>query len=119
MITLFQNRGWEAIIADNLVGNTLLLMSIIVGAIMGCVGLIIERSSDFFENAGGDAKAVAFFFGFLVGLVICSVLMTTIGSGVNAVIVLFAEAPAEFQQNYPELSSKMREVWSQVYPGSI
>jgi len=63
-----------------------------------------------------------FFFisiGFLVGLVICSVLMSVVGSGVNTVIVLYAEAPAEFQQNYPELSNQMREAWQKVYPGLV
>jgi len=45
--------------------------------------------------------------------------MSTIDSGVNAVIVLFAEAPAEFQRNYPDLSNNMRAAWGETYPGSI
>lgn len=116
---LFKNRGWEAIIADDLVQNALLLMSLLVGAIMGCIALILEVTTGLFNNAGGDAKAVSFLLGFVVGLVITSVALSTIGSGVNAVIVLFAEAPREFQQNYPDLSNRMRQTWSQVYPGSV
>ena len=116
---LFQNRGWEAIIADDLVGNTLFLISVIIGALMGCVGLIVETSSDLFEDTGGNAQLIAFILGFVIGLVITSILMSTIASGVNAVIVLFAEGPNEFQQNHPELSNKMRQVWSEVYPGSV
>jgi Plasma-membrane choline transporter len=116
---LFQNRGWEAIIADDLVGNTLFLISIIVGALMGCVGLIVEATGDLFEDTGGNAQLIAFVLGFVIGLVITSILMSTIASGVNAVIVLFAEGPNEFQQNHPELSNKMRQVWSEVYPGSV
>lgn len=116
---LFQNRGWEAIIADDLVGNTLFLISVIVGALMGCVGLIVEAAGDTLDDVGGNAKIIAFVLGFVIGLVITSILMSTIGSGVNAVIVLFAEGPNEFQQNHPELSNKMREVWNQVYPGSV
>jgi len=57
--------------------------------------------------------------GFLIGLVLASILMSVIGSGVNTVIVLFAEAPAEFQANYPELSNKMREAWQDAYPGLV
>ena len=86
---------------------------------MGCVGLILAVSSDLFEEAGGDEKGISFTLGFVVGLVICSILMSTIGSGVNAVIVLFAEAPAEFQQNHPQLSQKMVQVWSEIFPGSV
>jgi hypothetical protein len=120
VIELFQNRGWEAIIADDLVGNVLFLISLIVGGVVGGIGLIIEKAnSELFEDVGGNAQAVAFFLGFIVGLLVTSILMSTIGSGVNAVIVLFAEGPAEFQQNHPELSNKMREAWNDVYPGSL
>jgi membrane-anchored glycerophosphoryl diester phosphodiesterase (GDPDase) len=116
---LFQNRGWEAVIADDLVGNALFLVSVMVGGLMGAVGLIIETTSDLFEDAGGNSKIIAFILGFVVGLIITSIFMSTIASGVNAVIVLFAEGPNEFQQNHPELSNKMRQVWSEVYPGSV
>lgn len=115
---LFRNRGWEAVIADDLVGNALFLISIVVGGVMGGLAVLIDATSDLFEDAGGDSEIVAFILGFIVGLVITSILMSTIASAVNAVIVLFAEGPAEFQQNHPDLSNKMRAVWNQVYPGS-
>eukprot|EP00527_Entomoneis_sp_CCMP2396_P004820 CAMPEP_0198137520 /NCGR_PEP_ID=MMETSP1443-20131203/992_1 /TAXON_ID=186043 /ORGANISM="Entomoneis sp., Strain CCMP2396" /LENGTH=509 /DNA_ID=CAMNT_0043798973 /DNA_START=99 /DNA_END=1628 /DNA_ORIENTATION=+ len=119
VITLLRNRGWEAIIADDLVNNTLLLVSVLVGCVVGCIGLVVESTSDLFDDAGGDAKAVSFFLGLLIGLFIASVALSTIASGVNAVIVLFAEAPADFQRNHPDLSEKMRTIWAQTYPGSI
>eukprot|EP00543_Licmophora_paradoxa_P005639 CAMPEP_0202445168 /NCGR_PEP_ID=MMETSP1360-20130828/4044_1 /ASSEMBLY_ACC=CAM_ASM_000848 /TAXON_ID=515479 /ORGANISM="Licmophora paradoxa, Strain CCMP2313" /LENGTH=475 /DNA_ID=CAMNT_0049061345 /DNA_START=49 /DNA_END=1476 /DNA_ORIENTATION=+ len=116
VITLFKNRGWEAIIADDLVGNVLFMVSLVVGAISGVIGIIIEQSSGFFENSGSNASLVAFILGLVVGLVLCSIFMSSIGSAVNAVVVLFAEAPAEFQQHYPELSTKMNEAWRSAYP---
>jgi len=122
VFTLFKNRGWEAIIADDLVANTLLLVSLISGAIIGAIGLIIQVTAGLVTEAdtgGQNTKVFTFVLGFFVGLVLCSILMSVIGSAVNTVIVLFAEAPAEFQQNYPELSQRMREVWSRIYPGSI
>lgn len=57
-----------------------------------------------------------FRLGFIVGLVLTSILMSTIASAVNTVIVCFAEGPAEFEANHPELSAKMRETWLQFYP---
>jgi len=119
---LFKNRGWEAIIADDLVANTLLLVSLANGALMGAVGIAIQAATGLFNavDTGGISTTVyVFILGFFVGLAITSILMSLVGSGVNSVIVLFAEAPAEFQQNYPELSNKMREVWSTIYPGSV
>lgn len=64
VITLFQNRGWEAIIADDLVGNTMFLVSVIVGGLTGCVGLIVQATSGFFDTAdeAGNDQAVAFLY---------------------------------------------------------
>ncbi|KAG7353782.1 plasma-membrane choline transporter family protein [Nitzschia inconspicua] len=116
---LFADRGWDAVIADDLVGNALLLTSIIVGGLVGVLGIVLSASTAFFEEAGEAATGVAFFLGFIVGLSICSILLSTIASGVNTVIVMFADAPREFESNHPELSAKMRETWRQFYPGSV
>jgi hypothetical protein len=119
---LFRNRGWEAIIADDLVANALLLVSLVVGAVMGGVGVALQEASGVFDtetSTDADARTYAFIMGFIIGLVITSILLSLVGSGVNAVIVLFAEAPAEFQENHPELSNKMRTIWNQIYPGSV
>ena len=118
VFTLFRNRGWEAIIADDLVSNTLFLVSLVVGGICGALAVLLALVTDFFDEASNE-EGVAFLLGFIVGLVICSILMSTIGSAVNAVIVLFAEAPGEFHQNHPRLSEQMRSVWAATYPGSV
>lgn len=119
VMTLFKNRGWEAIIADDLVSRTLFLLSLVVGGVAGGVGAAAANFTDWFDGIEGNTSAISFFIGFLIGLVLASILMSVIGSGVNTVIVLFAEAPAEFQANYPELSNKMREAWQDAYPGLV
>jgi Plasma-membrane choline transporter len=119
VIELFRNRGWEAIIADDLVGNCLLMVSLVVGGIMGGIGAVIAKTSDLVDGAGGNSTLISFFLGFIIGMVITSILMSTVGSAVNTVIVLFAEAPTEFQQNHPELSTQMKQIWNEIYPGSI
>jgi len=116
---LFVNRGWEAIIADDLIGNTLFLVSLVVGALTGVVAIIVELTMDWIPEDGGEGRAISFVLGFVIGLVICSILMSVIASSVNAVLVLFAEKPAEFQRHHPELSQKMRQIWSEIYPGSV
>ena len=130
---------------DDRVGNALLLVSLIVGGIMGAISLIFVATTDWFDSAGSGAKAVAFFIGFCIGLAVCSILLSTVASGVNTVIVMvscakwylrihkksfywicsptlpikFADSPAELQQNYPEISQKMRRIWGELYPGSV
>ena len=51
-----------------------------------------------------------------VGIIMCSTLFSLISSAVNATIVLYAEAPAEFEANHPQLSQQMRDAWRQAYP---
>jgi hypothetical protein len=43
-------------------------------------------------------------------------MLSVVDSSVNTVLVSFAEAPEEFQQNHPKLSGEMRDAWRLVYP---
>uniref|UniRef100_A0A7S4K077 Choline transporter-like protein n=1 Tax=Odontella aurita TaxID=265563 RepID=A0A7S4K077_9STRA len=118
VITLFQNKGWSAIITDNLIDNVLLMMSVAIGLLTGLIGLLLAvLDNNLFAGIGiDDGGSVGFFVGFLVGYVLASILMSVVGSAVNTVIVCFAEAPAEFQQNHPQLSDEMRFAWTQAWP---
>lgn len=118
VMQLFANRGWEAVIADDLVGGAIFLLCIVLGLIVGGLSVAFTNTPLFEPVANGSASVV-FFIGFIPSVLICSILLSTISSGVNTVIVMFADAPAEFQRNHPELSAKMRETWQQFYPGSI
>lgn len=57
--------------------------------------------------------------GFLVGLVVSTVLFGIISSSVNAVIVCFAASPVDFELNHPNLSQEMRTAWREVWPGCM
>ena len=57
--------------------------------------------------------------GFVVGIVLSTVLFSIIDSSVCAVIVCFAASPVEFHRNHPELSHEMRHAWKEVWPGSL
>ena len=54
-------------------------------------------------------------FSFLIGIVISAILLSVVDSSVNTVLVSFAEAPSEFEENHPQLSSEMRDAWRKVY----
>jgi len=116
VMTLFQNRGWEAIIADDLVGNVLFLMSLITGLLFGGVGIILESTTGWFTDTGDGAKTVAFILCFIIGLLLSHIMLSVVASGVNATIVLFAEAPSDFHSNHPELSSNMIAAYNKAYP---
>lgn len=60
VITLFKNRGWDAIITDDLIGNVLFLVSAIVGGIAGVIGIILNETTDWFATTGGNSVAISF-----------------------------------------------------------
>jgi hypothetical protein len=57
--------------------------------------------------------------GVFTGLVVTHVLFGLISSSVNAVVVLFAGSPVEFEKNHPELSEELRSAWREVWPGCM
>ena len=117
VMALFHARGWSIIIADDLVSNTLSLFCLIGGGLIGCVGLVVNAVFPSWLAGFEDASSgVAFGFAFLIGLVITSIMLSVVDSAVNTVLVSFAEAPAEFEQNHPELSDEMRDAWMLAYP---
>jgi hypothetical protein len=125
VMTLFDLRGFSVIISDQLASAALSFMTISVGLITAGLGLLINKENpDWLKTFAGDqhgdgdktiSSLPAFAFGFLAGSAICHVIMAVIDSAVNTVLVCFAEAPEEFEENHPELSQKMREAWLQVY----
>jgi Plasma-membrane choline transporter len=117
----FEQKGWTAIITDDLAENVLFMMSVAIGLSSGIVGLVVGLSDGNmfnelgFENSWGPG----FVIGFLSGFLFASIILSVVASGINTVIVCYAEDPAAFERNHPELSSAMRQAWVQAWPGLI
>jgi len=116
VMELFRARGWDTVIADDLINMTLFMISMICGLLTGAFGLFLEDQTSWFDGIS-YSQLYAMLIGLIVGLVLCMILMSTISSAVNAVIVCFAEGPAEFAKNYPELSHKMTSAYAKAHPG--
>jgi len=118
VMTLFQHKGWDVIITDNLVDNVLFMVSLVIGLVTGFLGMLISGlDKNLLAGLGYEnVEAIGFIIGMVVGFVMGSILMSVVSSAVNTVIVCFAEAPNEFQNNHPELSNEMRETWRAAWP---
>ena len=121
VVQLFQAKGWTTIITDDLADNVLFMMSVAIGLASGVIGMIMGlMNQNAFVALGFDHSAgPAFFIGFFTGFLFSTIIMSVVGSAVNTVIVCYAEDPAAFQMNHPELSSAMRSAWVQAWPGLI
>jgi hypothetical protein len=116
-MSLFMERGWTIIINDNLVLRVLGLMSVLMGFLTGCFGLIIASiKSSWLEDFGNSAASVAFCIPFLIGAAVAYALMSVVASAIDTVLVAFAEGPLDFERNHPGLYTQMITAWRQVYP---
>lgn len=117
VMTLFQNKGWTVIITDDLAENVLFMISVGIGLITGLIGLILASlDQNLFANfEDASPTTIGFGIGLLIGILLSSIMMGTVASAVNTIIVCFAEAPREFEINHPELSISLREAWRAAY----
>eukprot|EP00531_Pseudo-nitzschia_arenysensis_P020846 CAMPEP_0116156666 /NCGR_PEP_ID=MMETSP0329-20121206/22950_1 /TAXON_ID=697910 /ORGANISM="Pseudo-nitzschia arenysensis, Strain B593" /LENGTH=534 /DNA_ID=CAMNT_0003653757 /DNA_START=168 /DNA_END=1772 /DNA_ORIENTATION=- len=107
---LFRAKGWTMIITDDLVHRSLRLVTVVVGATTGFLGMLLGQAT------GWTSTAIVFTACFVMGLSMATILMNVVLSAVDTVIVAFAEAPAEFQTHHPALSNNMVAKWRQVFP---
>lgn len=78
VLQLFQDRGWTAIINDNLVYRVLMLMCLVVGGLTGCAGMLLAYLLPAWVDTFGDDKYVfAFFLPFLVGTAMAHVVVSS------------------------------------------
>jgi hypothetical protein len=52
--------------------------------------------------------------GFVLGLMVCSIVLGVIDAAVCTVFVCFAEAPEALQANSPQLHGEMVKAWSEA-----
>ena len=116
VFALFKDRGWSAIIADDLISNAFFFLSLCVGLVCSGLGYLAfdaDRPEGWFEDSPSPdcTGPICAGLGFLAGLVLSSILMSTIGSAVNTVIVCFAEvrfARGGARARAPSLASDRR-----------
>ncbi|KAI9906835.1 hypothetical protein PsorP6_004527 [Peronosclerospora sorghi] len=130
---LFKQRGFDAIINDDLIGN-----------VLGFAALGVGMSLWFFENCGLNTvlclaglicagagaliaettDAVNFqnstlflaILGLVVGVGVAVSPLAVIDSSVATIFVCFAEDPAAFQRSHPDLYAPLVQEWHNLYP---
>ena len=114
---LFESRGWDAIINDQLVNRVLSLVSFVIGGLTGLVSILIIKAHPSLMSMLGeeDAAWMAFFCGLLIGTLVSGILMSVVASAVDTVVVCFAESPLELHNYYPILGQQMEVAWAATY----
>ena len=112
VMNLFRYRGWTTIINDNLVHGVLTQMSFATGLVTAIVivPLTLLLTRDIHHIL------LAALVGLIIGAIMSSIIFGSLHSCIDTIIVLYAEAPSEFEANHPELALEMNNAWSMAYP---
>jgi len=118
VMILFEQRGFTNVIVDYLVSNVLGVVSAVIALATGGCGYVFAYVTKAFLFSQYEEQATFFGFslGFLIGLMVSSIMMGVVESAVNTVIVCFAEAPREFRTNHATLYEEMMQAWKKAYP---
>ena len=91
--TMIKDRGIEAMINDNLIGNVLFMGGLLVGVLCGLLGFIYLEVASPSYNQNGGMTPVVIMVCFLIGASMFSTVATVISSGVATTFVCLAEDP--------------------------
>ncbi|CAO3677145.1 unnamed protein product [Rhizopus stolonifer] len=91
--TMIKDRGIEAMINDNLIGNVLFMGGLLVGVLSGLLGFIYLEVAKPPYNTNGNMTPVIVMVCFLIGSSMFSTIATVISSGVATTFVCLAEDP--------------------------
>lgn len=90
---MIKDRGIEAMINDNLIGNVLFMGGLLVGVLCGLLGFIYLEVASPSYNQNGGMTPVVIMVCFLIGASMFSTVATVISSGVATTFVCLAEDP--------------------------
>jgi hypothetical protein len=121
---LFSKRGWELLINDDLVGNSLMVGSIGVGVCTSvfaylCGFLFVDSVADSLHSNDKAPYFVLAVLGFLIGTSTGLLLSTMIVSAVKSIFVYFAEDPLALRVNHNEEYDELLHTWQQIHPASV
>ncbi|KAK9721189.1 putative choline transporter, neither null mutation nor overexpression affects choline transport [Basidiobolus ranarum] len=112
--TLIQDRGIDAMINDNLIGNVLTMGGLLVATITSIITYAFIQVYKPEVNGNANFTTVFVFFGFVVGYSLFSLTGEIIQSGTATTFVCLAEDPVALQRSQPELFEQVRITYPQV-----
>mmetsp|Transcript_60107 Transcript_60107/g.118185 ORF Transcript_60107/g.118185 Transcript_60107/m.118185 type:complete len:847 (-) Transcript_60107:134-2674(-) len=109
---LFVQRGWTALLNDDIIDVVLNIGHIIIGTISMCVGYVYGRMT----GVGHAYTVLLTVFGFAVGYLISIVALSTISSAVATVYVSYVDNPLALQVSHPDMYVSLSETWERMSP---
>ncbi|KAI4204835.1 MAG: hypothetical protein LQ350_000901 [Teloschistes chrysophthalmus] len=112
--TMMKDRGIDALVNDCLIGPVLTMGSTFVAYLCTLLAFLYLEFTKPAYNEGGAFTPVVMAFAFLIGLQVCQIFMTPIGSGVDTIFVASAWDPDVLMRDHPDFYGRMVSVYPKV-----
>ena len=112
---LFSERGWTAVINDNLADRVLGVSCIGVACVTGLVGGAACAAKEHTGSWSNTSIRTSALLGFVVGLWMARTVTGVITSAIRTIFVCFARAPTAMAQTHPNLFMKLCEAWQESH----
>lgn len=109
---MFSDRGWTALVNDDIVDTVLTIGSWVGGLLVMLAAFGYASAVGLSAGNTSLVMAMGFFFGHLMFLITTGV----VSSAVATVYVCFAERPEVFQSTHPLLYLELHGAWTVLYP---
>jgi hypothetical protein len=121
VFSLFKDRGWTAIINDDLIENVLSLASVVVGLLCAAVGCAVIgfKIVAFDSGVMTQAYIIVGLLSFFIGMFMSMVVMTIIDTAVAAIFVCFAEDREALSRHQPQLYADFVGAWNEFHPDEM
>jgi len=119
VIGLFKTRGWQTIIADNLVNRLLGIMSLSVALLTGICTLFAAFLIEEIESKDSSWIGIGFVVGFFIGMILSGIFFGLLSSAVDSIIVCYAEAPKELEESHPDVAQEMSQTWTDAWGSDL
>ena len=112
VVKMFSERGWTALVNDDIVDAVLALGNVIGGVLMMYVAYGYAQG----VGLSGTNVTVTTLLGLFSGYLLFQIAVKVISSAVATVYVCFAERPDVFEATHPALHRELQDAWTVLYP---
>ncbi|MCJ1423394.1 putative choline transporter, neither null mutation nor overexpression affects choline transport [Sticta canariensis] len=111
---IMKDRGIDALVNDCLISPVLTMGSTFVAYLCSLLAFLYLQFTDPAYNSGGTFTPVIMAFAFLIGLQVCQIFLTPIGSGVDTIFVAAAWDPDVLMRDHPDFYARMVSTYPKV-----
>ena len=112
--TMMKNRGIDALVNDCLISPVLTMGALFVAYLCALLSFLYLQFTNPAYNEGGTFTPVILAFSFLIGLQVCQIFMTPIGSGVDTIFVAMAWDSDVMMKDHPDFYARVIGVYPKV-----